>query len=100
MRCPSGGVGRYRIALRVANHPEPYRVQIGGHSPVFQFTSAGTAVFGEDGAAVVLDGPPAVSNDEPFEGELCEHELWFVEHGIPGRDYRPEFEFSVEHLDG
>ena len=96
-RCPSGSAGRYRVSLRIANNTEETRVQIGSHQPIFHRDSDGKAQFGDDGAAIVLDQAPSVSTKDPYEGELCEHELQFLE-GMPGKDYRPEYEFTVEPL--
>ena len=98
LRCPGGPVGRFRVEFRISHHPEEYAVEIGSHHAVFQFGPDGKGVFGPDGAVIVLDGAPVVTNKKPFEGELCEHELWWLQEGIPGRDYRPEYEFTVTAL--
>jgi hypothetical protein len=98
LRCPAGSAGRYRVSLRVAHQKDEYAVQIAGHQPIFQFAADGRAVLNADGSAVVLDSPPIVTTKTPYEGELCEHELWFVRDATPGKDYRPEYEFTVDAL--
>lgn len=98
LRCPTGGAGRYRVSLHVAHAEGEYVVQIGAHQPIFHRGSDGLAIHGDDGAALVLDQAPTVSTEKPFEGVLCEHELQFLD-GVPGKDYRPEYEFTVEPID-
>lgn len=87
LRCESPA-GHYRVTLMALHHPEPYHVQIGGHHDV--------VVVG-DGRKVVEEAP-WVGNEHPFEGELCEHELQFL-NGVPGKTYRPEWQFTIESLD-
>jgi hypothetical protein len=73
----------------VLHHPEPYHVQIGGHHDVLAVS---------DGNQFVVEAVPWVGNEQPFEGELCEHELQFL-NGMPGKDYPPQYEFTVEELE-
>ena len=80
--------GRYRVTLMVLHHDEPYHVQIGGHHDVLARV---------DGKQVVIEEAPWVGNEQPFEGELCEHEIQFL-NGLPGKDYRPEYQFTVGKL--
>jgi hypothetical protein len=86
LRCAESA-GRYRLSLRIAHHPEPYRVQVIGHRDV---------LAADDGR--VLEAAPVVGTTEPYEGELCAHELQWL-NGVPGKDWRPEYEFTIERLD-
>ena len=97
LRCPNHDIhapnyvapGRYRVSLRIPHHKEPYKVQIGGHGPVY-VEAGGVRQLAEEG--------PTVSTTEPFEGELCLCEVQWLTEGVPGRDYRPEYEFTVKKL--
>jgi len=81
-------LGTYRVSVRVAHHTEPYHIQIGGHHDVM-------AVVGNDRR--MIEEAPWVGTEKPFEGELCEHEIQFL-NGLPGRDYSATYEFTVEKL--
>ena len=87
LRCELGK-GRHRVNFMVLHHPEPYHVQIGSHHDVLASV---------EGKQVVVEEAPWVGNEHPFEGELCEHELQFL-NGIPGKDYKTHYEFTVEKL--
>ena len=82
-------VGNFRVSLMVIHHPEPYHVQIGGHHDVLASV---------DGQQLVIEEAPWVGNEQPYEGELCEHEIQFL-NGLPGKDYRPEYQFTITPLD-
>jgi hypothetical protein len=87
-RCPTGPKGKFKVELMVLHHDEPYHVQIGSHHDVIAHV---------DGRARVMEHAPWVGNEHPYEGELCEHELQFLD-GLPGKDYRPEYKFTVTPL--
>jgi len=53
------------------------------------------AVVGNDRR--MIEEAPWVGTEKPFEGELCEHEIQFL-NGLPGRDYSATYEFTVEKL--
>ena len=97
LRCPAGSAGKFKVSLHVANHKELYRAQIGSHQPVFMYGANGLVVQQANGNATVLDEAPAVDNFTPYEGELCEHELAFL-NGMPGKDYKMNYEFTVEEI--
>ena len=98
LRCPQAPAGRYSVKLHVANAKVPYRVQIGGHQPIFFYESNGLVRLKEDGSSTILDQAPTVGTEEPFEGELCPCEVAWL-GGVPGFDYRRDYEFTVERLD-
>ena len=81
-------MGKYRVEFFILHHKEPYHVQIGSHHDI---------LANIDGKQITLEEAPWVGNEKPFEGELCEHELQFL-NGLPGRDYRPEYEFTITKL--
>lgn len=97
LRCPQKSAGEFKVELRIAHHPEDYRVQIGGHAPVFQYESNGLVKKNADGTSVILDDSPVVSPTMPYEGELCPCEVDWL-NGVPGLAYRPEYEFTVTKL--
>ena len=43
------------------------------------------------------DGSPIISTEEPFEGELCAHELAFL-RGFPGKHFTYKWRFTVTPL--
>jgi hypothetical protein len=86
-RCEQS-LGTYRVTLMVLHHKEPYHVQIGGHHDVRAMVND---------KMVTMEEAPWVGNEKPFEGELCEHELQFL-NGLPGRDYPANYEFTVTKL--
>lgn len=87
LRCDKSA-GRYRVTFHILHHSEPFHVQVMGHHDI----------------NIEIDGRPVheeaawVGNEKPFEGELCEHELEWLVNGIPGRDYRLDYDFAVEKL--
>lgn len=85
---PSAGV--YKINLLSLNHDEEFRHQIQAHPSVW--ADAGTA------DARVVDQGPAVSNKTGYEGELCVHELAWLEGGIPGTTYPKHYQFTWEKV--
>ena len=88
-RCTESA-GRFRLSLRIAHHPEPYRVQVVGHRDVWAEVN---------GAQQLIEAAPVVGTTEPYEGELCVHELQWL-NGVPGKDWRPEYEFEIVPLNG
>lgn len=82
--------GRFRVSLRVANEKGPYRVQVIGHRDVLAEV---------DGVTRVVEPAPVVGTTEPYEGELCTHELAWL-NGVPGKDWRPEYEWDIQPLEG
>lgn len=88
IRCKES-VGRFKVSLRVAHHPEPYRVQVVGHRDVQADV---------DGVVHIVEPAPVVGTTEPYTGELCVHELAWL-NGVPGKDWRPEYEWTIERLD-
>ena len=88
-RC-SQSAGNFRVTLRIAHHSEPYHVQIMGHQNVYAQV--------DNGSRILLEEAPIATTEQPFEGELCIHELAWLEQGVPGKDYRPEYEFTVIKL--
>ena len=97
LRCPAGSAGRFRVTFHMANNSELYRIQIGGHNPVFLYGPNGLGVLKANGESTILEAPPVVDNETPFEGVLCEHEVAFL-HGIPGKDFRESYEFTVVEI--
>ena len=83
--------GRYKVSLYVQHQPKdrPYHAQIGSHHDI---------IADVNGVAKVMEKAPWVGTDQPFEGELCEHELQFL-GGLPGKTYPAVWEFTVEALD-
>lgn len=49
--------------------------------------------------AETRDGSPILDTDDPYEGDLCAHELDFL-HGFPGKHYNYKWEFVVTPLGG
>lgn len=85
---PSAGV--YKIGLYTMHHPEEFKHQIQTHAPVWVDAGAATARVVDDG--------PAISNKTPFEGEICVHELEWLEKSIPGTTYPKNYEFTWEKV--
>lgn len=50
-------------------------------------------------SAETRDGSPIISTEEPYEGELCEHELVFL-GGFPGKHFNYKWRFAVTPLNG
>lgn len=82
--------GRYKVTLFTLNHDEEFRHQINAHGPVW--------VGADTADARVVDEGPAVSNKTPWEGELCVHELAWLENGVAGTDWPKNYLFSWEKL--
>lgn len=78
--------GTYTVSLYAMHHSEEFKHQIGMHAPVW--------IFPDTPQAEVIEEPPAVSNKVGFEGELCVHEVAWLENGIPGTDYPKSYEFT------
>lgn len=96
LRCGAGkAAGKFKVELLVLHSKEEVRVQIGSHHDVFQYGPDGLGVREPDGTTRVLDAAPTVSTKEPFVGELCPCEFDFLSNGVPGKDYRPEYQFTV-----
>lgn len=83
--------GRFRVTLLTINEPEEFRQQLIGHPPVWVDAGLPTAR--------VIDESPAVSNKEPWEGELCTHELNWLNTAVPGTTHPKNWAFKVEKLD-
>lgn len=98
LRCAESA-GRFRVSLHIPYHPEPYRVQVLGHRDLLAHNQDGSTIVGPDGNPVVIEAAPVVGTTEPYEGELCVHELQWL-NGLPGKDWRPEYEWTIETLGG
>lgn len=82
--------GHYKVTFRVLHQPEdsPYHAQIGSHHDILSVVN---------GVSKVMEEAPWVGTEQPFEGELCEHELQFL-NGLPGKTYPGVWEFTVTPL--
>lgn len=96
LRCKEGA-GRFRVSLRVNHQAAPYRVQIHGHHALFARNADGSLMVGPDGTAIVVEEAPWAGVDEPYEGELCAHELQWL-GGVPGKEWRPEYLWTIEKV--
>ncbi len=47
--------------------------------------------------AEVRDGSPILDTEDPFEGELCDHELRWLK-GYPGYEYNYHWRFEITPL--
>lgn len=92
-RCEESA-GKYRVTLEVFRAKEPVRVQIMGHADLVSYRDPNNPRY-ED--RHVVEAAPTVGTEEPFEGELCVHELAFL-NGEPGKDFNLLYDFTVEEL--
>lgn len=89
LRCPSDApTVKCRVELMVLHANEVIHQQIGGHHDVYADGARGREM---------VEQAPWVGTEKPFEGELCEHELQFL-NGVPGKDYKKHFLFTVTKL--
>lgn len=89
IRC-NQSAGTYKIALLTLNHEEEFRHQIQTHAPIW--------INAETADARVVDQGPAISNKEGFNGEICVHELEWLETSVPGTTYPINYQFTWEKL--
>ena len=81
--------GRYRVSLVALHHKEPYHAQIQGHRDVMAVV---------DNTPTLVEAAPVAGTEKPFEGELCVHEVQWLQQSIPGKDYPMYWDFTVEKL--
>lgn len=86
-RC-SESAGVYKLGLTVMHAEEDVHVQVLGHRDIF---------IEIDGERRLLEAAPVAKTEEVQELELCVHELQWL-NGLPGREYRPEYQFTVEKV--
>jgi hypothetical protein len=51
-----------------------------------------------DGKRVCLEEAPWAGTEKPYEGELCVHELQWLNEAVPGRDYPMRYNWTVVKL--
>ena len=87
LRCEP--VGKYKVELSIPHEKvSDYRVAIAGHGTVY-------ASVGEE--RVVAEKAPEVSTTEPYVGELCLHEVQWL-NGEAGHAYPAKYVFTVTEL--
>lgn len=91
--------GRFRVSIRINHQAPPYRVQILGHHDAVMRHPDGSPMLDASGRPVVAEAAPWVGLGEPYEGELCVHEIQWLT-GTPGQAWRPEYEWTITPLDG
>ena len=89
IRCDMSA-GRFRVTFTVMHATEPYHVQIVGHHDIFMLNPA-------DGRPRLVEAAPVAMTEQPWEGELCEHELEWM-NGLPGKAYPAFYHFKVDPL--
>ena len=87
-RCEQSA-GKFRVALVALHHPEPYHAQITGHRDIMAEI---------DGKRVCVEEAPWVGTEKPFEGELCIHEVQWLQESVPGKAYPMYWDFQMEKL--
>lgn len=88
LRC-NESAGRFRVTFLALHEEDPYHQQIIGHRDVY--------LPNVDGSFKLIEAAPIAKTEEPFEGELCVHELAWM-NGLPGKDYPRNFKFTIEKL--
>lgn len=88
-RCDQSA-GIYHITLNAMHTPDEFRQTIPGHQPVW--------INPDTPQAKVIEESPAVSSKTGWEGEMCVHELQWLEDGIPGTTYPKNWEFTWEKV--
>mgnify|MGYP001617588943 FL=1 len=84
-------VARYRVIFRcMTRDPETFEVIDGGPSMKLMMHQHSFDVE-------TRDGSPILSTMEPFEGELCGHEVEWL-RGYPGKTFNFQWRFDVELL--
>ena len=82
--------GRFRVTLTVMHATEAHHQQIMGHHDVLMPNPS-------DGSMRLVEAAPVAMTEKPFEGELCQHEVQWVQ-GLPGKEYPAYYHFKVEPL--
>lgn len=81
--------GTFRVELQVLRAKEEVRARIMSHTAL--------TAFKPDGSMFIVEDPPSVSTLHPYEGELCEHELAWLEADPPA--YQKHYIFTVTPLE-
>ena len=89
-RCTSAGV--FRVIMLHQNQDEERRQYLGAHADLYEERLENGKV-----ERALVEASPIFSSAEPFEGELCEHELMALR--TPTKFVSPELIFRIEKID-
>lgn len=95
-RC-SQSAGFYRVTFRVANAKVERQLQIVGHDHIFALDE-GRLRRDVNDAPIIIELAPILSNQTPFEGELCAHELEALQRHPENKIYPLHYEFTITPL--
>ena len=91
LRCEHSA-GYFRLTLQVLHDPDlSYTVGVMGHHDIYAEMP--------DGRHILAEAAPIVSPAKPYEGELCVHEIDWLQ-GVPGHAYPFKYVFTLERLEG
>ena len=95
LRCQESA-GIWEVTFQYLDTPygeprtEEYLADIGTHEPVYGEPNA-------EGQRPLLEDIPRVSQNRPYTGELCAHEVDWLRH-LPGRTYSIHRRYGLRQL--